>query len=569
MKILVLVKPVPDPDKYGDLKIDSETKRLVREGVPTVINPTDRNALEAAFVLREKHGGTVTVLSMAPEFARTQVVEALAMGADEAFLLSDPAFGGADTFATSYVLSQAADFIAQNLCSEGAEGEAAGFDLILAGNESADGATSQVPTQVAEWLGLPHVCRVNAVEITDGRMLATKHMEAGDATFELGLPAVLGISRSMNKPRLVNAMGIVKARKKPLTILSNEDMKLDPDRLGLKGSPTQAGRLITPDISRAGEALARDDGTPAETAEEAAQAILKLIRQAGVAVNSEAENRSDIEGADAAEGVPDPATLDHMAITAAMEKQARESGTELIILPADSVGEEVAPALGVRLGTGVASHCVDITTGEDGKPVFMVPAFGGRVIGEILIPDAAPGRPAIATANATLVPGYIVAKDATFQPGTNVTQNATFQPGTNVTFLGFEKARSGVGALDKAEIIFCGGYGIGAGGKGAENWEKLERLAAKFGGAAGCTRPVVDAGWGPDEYSMIGTSGRQVKPRLYIGFGISGAAHHLCGIKDSDVIVNINNDRNAEVLKASDHTGIFDAGQVIDALLEV
>ena len=271
MNILVCVKPVPDPDKYSQLTIDPETKRLVREGVPTVINPTDKNALEAALQLKEAFGGKVAVLSMATEFSRDKMVESLAMGADEAFLLSDRAFGGADTYATSYVLAEGIKRVQADSCPEG-------FDLILAGHESADGATSHVPTQVAEWLDLPHVCAVTELSWEDQEadlLHAVRKTGEGDLLFDVRLPAVIGVCREINKPRLVNAMGIVKARKKPLTILGNEELGLDPARIGLAGSPTQPGKLLQPDLSRGGASLGDDP-------EEAAAKIREIIAKAGV-----------------------------------------------------------------------------------------------------------------------------------------------------------------------------------------------------------------------------------------------------------------------------------------------
>jgi len=272
MEILVCIKPVPDPDKYGDLRIDPETKRLVREGVPAVINPADKNALEEALRLREQFGGSVTVLSMAPAFSRDRMVESLAMGADRAFLLSDPLFGGADTYVTSRVLAEAVRKIAAS--SEAAEAAGApGFDLILAGNESADGGTSHVPAQLAEWLELPHICGARSLEVApvcgeaagdasgaeaDAVLRAACKSEEGNLIFECPLPAVVAVGREANKPRLVNAMGIIKARKKPLTIWSNEDLGLDPGSLGLGGSPTKAGQLFEPDLGREGASLGDD-----------------------------------------------------------------------------------------------------------------------------------------------------------------------------------------------------------------------------------------------------------------------------------------------------------------------
>ena len=289
MEILVCIKPVPDPDKYGDLRIDPETKRLVREGVPAVINPADKNALEEALRLREQFGGSVTVLSMAPAFSRDRMVESLAMGADRAFLLSDPLFGGADTYVTSRVLAEAVRKIAAS--SEAAEAAGApGFDLILAGNESADGGTSHVPAQLAEWLELPHICGARSLEVApvcgeadgdacgaeaDAVLRAACKSEEGDLIFECPLPAVVAVGREANKPRLVNAMGIIKARKKPLTIWSNEDLGLDPGSLGLGGSPTKAGQLFEPDLGREGASLGDDP-------EAAAVRILELIEKAGV-----------------------------------------------------------------------------------------------------------------------------------------------------------------------------------------------------------------------------------------------------------------------------------------------
>ena len=291
MNILVCIKPVPDPEKYGDLRIDPETKRLVREGVPTVINPEDKNALEEALQLKAELGGSVFVLSMAPEFSRDKLVESLAMGADEAYLLSDRAFGGADTYVTSYVLAEGARRIL-------AEKDLPCFDLILMGNASADGATSHVPTQIAEWLNLPHVCNVREVRAEAaavqaaagdearaaagdgqsggrGTLQVVRKTESEDLLFEVVLPAVIAVSREINKPRLINAMGIIKARKKPLTIWSNEDLSLPPEAIGLAGSPTQPGALFSPDLRRGAASL----GSELETA---ADKILELVQKAGV-----------------------------------------------------------------------------------------------------------------------------------------------------------------------------------------------------------------------------------------------------------------------------------------------
>ena len=270
MNILVLVKPVPDPEHERDIRIDEVSGRLVRDGVPTVIDPESRNALEAALQLAEKAGGergSVAALAMAPEQAKDKLVEALAMGADEAYMLSDMAFGGADTYATSYTLAQAIRKIEEEKDFV--------FDLVLAGTSSSDGGTSHVAVQTAEWLGRTHSSNVCSLDSADGVISAVKRSEEVMLHFEGEGPAVIGVTRDINKPRFVTAMGIIKARKKPLTIWSAEDLGIDASRIGLEGSPTRPGRMFEPEQKRAGEVIG-------DTPEAAAAGILQIIRKAGL-----------------------------------------------------------------------------------------------------------------------------------------------------------------------------------------------------------------------------------------------------------------------------------------------
>ena len=181
-----------------------------------------------------------------------------------------------------------------------------------------------------------------------------------------------------------------------------------------------------------------------------------------------------------------------------------------------------------------------------------------------MIPDVQPGKPAIASVKPDIfqeTADLCIDEDARFRM-IELKSEEDSTRGFRVT--GSKPRQVAATDLGKADLILCGGYGLGS----EENWRLLEELAKALGGAAGCTRPVVDAGWGPDESSMIGTSGRSVRPKMYVGFGISGAAHHLCGIKDSDIIININKDKNADAFTASDYKCVFDAAQVLKALEE-
>ncbi|MBI9108368.1 MAG: electron transfer flavoprotein subunit alpha/FixB family protein [Spirochaetales bacterium] len=221
-------------------------------------------------------------------------------------------------------------------------------------------------------------------------------------------------------------------------------------------------------------------------------------------------------------------------------------------------GTEIAPTLGVKLHTGVAAHCVDLRIDGEGAFVQDVPAFGGKVIGEIITPDTLPQI-------ATVKPGLFqvtklpskAAKIVSFQPILDEVESG----GIVLKEVHIKKRNSL--PVDKAEVIICGGFGMGC----DENWELLEKVANYFEkSAVGCTRPALDEDWAVDEGTMIGTSGKTVRPKLYIGAGISGAMHHVCGISDSDFIISINKDENAEIFKTSDLKIVGDAVRILTAL---
>ncbi|MPM29455.1 Caffeyl-CoA reductase-Etf complex subunit CarD [bioreactor metagenome] len=232
---------------------------MVREGIPTVISDLDKHALEAALALRDKNQGKVSVFTMAPESAKENLLQALAMGADEAFLLSDRAFAGADTLATSCTLAAAIR-------------EKGPFDIVITGNESDDGSTGQVSAQLGEWLGLPHVMNVSALSYSENFLEVTVLSEDGTIDYKVTLPAVLGVTRKVNKPRLANIMGMLKAKSKPLTVLHYGDFTVDENFIGLKGSPTQPGDIYSPQMSRKTEELS---GSPEEIADRIIQELIK------------------------------------------------------------------------------------------------------------------------------------------------------------------------------------------------------------------------------------------------------------------------------------------------------
>ncbi|PCN50997.1 electron transfer flavoprotein subunit beta [Candidatus Geothermarchaeota archaeon ex4572_27] len=260
LNVIVCIKQVPDPNKLDMVKIHPVTKTIIREGIPLVINPVDKNAIEEALRLREKHGGRVVVLSMGPPQAREACREALAMGADEAILLCDRALAGSDTLATAYALAKAIEKIGK-------------FDLVLCGSETVDGSTGQVPPQLAEFLGVPHVTRARKLEIKDGKALVESVIEHGYRLVEVELPAVISVVKEINTPRIVSAFGLVEAASKKLEVWTAKDIGADPSMIGLEGSPTAVVDVFKKEFKRMGIVL---KGDPEEVVKQALDKLHEL-----------------------------------------------------------------------------------------------------------------------------------------------------------------------------------------------------------------------------------------------------------------------------------------------------
>lgn len=238
MNIVVCVKQVPSPDALSKVRVDSKTKTLLRhEAVSLIINPLDENAIEEALRLRERHGGKVTVITMGPPQAESALRRALAMGADKAVLITDPALAGSDTLATSYVLSTAIKKIGE-------------FNLVLLGKHTIDGDTAQVGPQLAEQLELPQITCAQKIEIKDNTVKAESSFEDFFEVMEVPLPAVLTVTDEINKPRRPGMRGVLKARRAEIPQWGVTALNLDSNRIGLDGSPTRVVGLSTPEFGR-------------------------------------------------------------------------------------------------------------------------------------------------------------------------------------------------------------------------------------------------------------------------------------------------------------------------------
>ncbi|MDD2212828.1 MAG: electron transfer flavoprotein subunit alpha/FixB family protein [Clostridia bacterium] len=268
-------------------------------------------------------------------------------------------------------------------------------------------------------------------------------------------------------------------------------------------------------------------------------------------------------------GAEEVIVLEHEALAiyenetyaAVLSDLIKERKPEIILMGATAIGQDLAPMLGALLNTAVAAHCVDLRINEEGQFVSVVPAFGGKVLGDILCPTH---RPQMATVKPGILGKAVSQSEAKYQVSTYDVEKALAQVSGRVKALGvYRKEPEGI-PLEKAEVIVAGGWGMGS----KENWHYLDELAALLGGAVGCTRPAVDEKWADGEHQMIGTSGKTVRPKVYLGTAISGATHHLCGMKDAGLVISINKDPDAPIFACSDVCITADAGKFLPRLIE-
>lgn len=260
MEIVVCIKQVPET---GDIRINPQTNTLIREGVPSIANPFDMYALEEGIRIKERHGRTVTVITMGPPQAESVLREAISMGADKAILVSDKRFSGADTLATSSTLAQGIKKIHS-------------YDLIICGKQAIDGDTAQVGPELAEILGIPIVTYVRKIEeIHEGNIIVQRMMEDGYEVITTSLPALLTVVKEINIPRLPSLKGKMRARKEEIPVWNAEDIGGDPSSYGLSGSPTWVVKIFSPEPRQSGKVL---KGEPSQIVSE----LVKELREARI-----------------------------------------------------------------------------------------------------------------------------------------------------------------------------------------------------------------------------------------------------------------------------------------------
>ena len=263
MHFVVCIKQVPDTN---DVKIDPKTNTLMRDGVASIINPFDMYAIEEAIRLKDKYGGKVTAVTMGPPQAEAALREAISLGVNDAILVSDRAFAGSDTYATSYTLAMTLRKIDD-------------VSLVICGKQASDGDTAQVGPGMATHLNMAQITYVRKIEeLDDAHIVAERLLESGYEVIESELPCLLTVVKEINEPRLPSLKGKMAARKAQITTWTASDIEADPEMLGLEGSPTKVVKIFTPERHTEGEML---EGEPNEIVEQLVEKLKDVVLGVG------------------------------------------------------------------------------------------------------------------------------------------------------------------------------------------------------------------------------------------------------------------------------------------------
>jgi electron transfer flavoprotein alpha subunit len=610
------VKHVPDAT---DIRFDPITLNLIREGVPSIVNPFCLNAVEEAIRLKEKHGGTITGIAMGPLQAQEGLREAIAMGVDRGVMVSDREMAGADTLATSYTLWKSVETIAKTQP----------FDLIMSGKVAIDGETGQVPPGLAVRFNIPIISNVTKIEEVDlqSKTIVAKHrFDDGIETVKAKLPAVLTITEEANKPRKFTIEGMLRAERTKIEVWNKASIEADSNLLGLKGSPTIVKKVFPPPGRKQGEIY---DGTqnPEEAARwlvqklvgahafqpappgppqsndqttqnkttngstakygevwvfleqfhgKAAQVPWELLGEgkrlakiygtkvAALAIGNNIDHLAKeafVHGADKVYMIDDPKLEDYRTqpYAIAMQEAVRKFKPEALLIGGTIRGRDLAGEAATFLETGLIADCTALDVDvETGTFLGTRPDYGGNLMSTIICPKT---RPTMASVRPRVMKGLPIDNS---RDGEIIRVEANLRSediNTQVVdFVPIE--RVGV-RLEDAQAIVSGGRGLGS----AKNLHLVEELADILHAQVGASRAAVRAGWiGPEH--QVGQTGFTVRPRLYIAIGISGAIQHIVGIMNVDYIVAINQDPEAAIFKMSDFGVIGDLFKIVPALMK-
>ena len=580
MNIAALIKQVP---KFDAMELGTDG-RLRRDGLPLEMNPYCRRAVSKGVELAHATGGRCVVITLGPPAAEDSLREAVAWGADEGVLVTDPAFAGSDTLATARALAAALE----------REGP---FDVILAGRNSVDADTGQVGPELAELLDLPFAGGVRELELGEGIARVRCEYDDGYAEATVSLPAVLTCAERLCEPCKVDADGRAAVAADRIRRLAASDLGAGP--WGAAASPTSVGPVRVLEVTRLRRRL---DGPVAEQVRVAvellvergalhdaadgpadAPSLLDLDRAVAgpavaVVVEPDRDNvarellaasarlataigghvvalaRTDAPmalsawGADAVVIVDGAAVEEDMA--AAVAQWARGATPWAVLVPGTMWGREVASRAAARLGAGLTGDAVELEVGADGRLVAWKPAFGGALVAAITASSP--------VQMATVRPGVLHApppRAALPVPVTEVTVTAR----QRVTRLSYGR-EDDVDALVAARCVVGVGTGVPP-----DDYAALEPLLLVLGAELAATRKVTDKAWLP-RARQVGITGHSVRPRLFVSIGAAGKFNHTVGFRAAGTVLAVNADPAALVFDAADVGIVGDWREVVPLL---
>lgn len=551
MNVLVFAKQIPDVNK---IEFDPATMRIRRENVELTMNSFDRKAIEEALKIKEKHGGTVSVATMGPPSANEMLKEAILMGADHGYLITDRRYAGADTLVTSRILAKFASTL--------------NSDIILMGKYSLDGETSQVPPEVAEFLRLPFKSSVSAIRLDDGAAVVEAESEDGLADYRISLPAVFSVSEKINRARApsreaidfqgrITAVGDeqlhagVAGHDSPTVVMDTvkiesfrkvKFLSLDSNSMGIirgliEAVPEEEEKAeMNPFDGEAAKQIWGIALNDRDVSFEIATKIsaLSLENRLGVKMIGNIEP-SHLEGMPARHYVF-ISSMENGPFTDALTELITKEKPEYIVFPSTVDGREVSATIAARLGLGLTADCIDLHISE-GKLIQHKPAFGGGVVARIVTRSS----PQMATVR----PGIFMKQRSGRQFSVSRIEVQTPEQSRR---LSFKEVPATFRPVTSSKVIVGIGRGIG----GRENMPEIMEFAAMLGAAVGGTRPIVDAGYVPRQ-QQIGLTGYSVSPDVYLALGISGRDNHVVGIRYAKKVIAVNKSADAPIFRFADY----------------
>ena len=576
----------------SQIKFDYETKTIIRDGVPSEVNPFDLLGLVRAIELKNAPEDEVVVISMGPPKAREGLTTCVALGADRAVLLSDRALAGSDTLATSRALSLAL--------------QREQPDLIICGRNSSDGETGQVGPEIAQIMGWPHISHVRKLDLgADGKSVVVERMtDEGFQTLECDLPVLVCVTDGVAPELFPNREQMERAEGIEAEVLTCSDLSDDLSLFGADGSPTWVDEIRLVEPNRLGVLL--QETAPEDVAKQVAESLRQ--RLAELAAESEtnsgpstgplprypgvtdksiwvvAENTSkglapvtfellgkarELTGFTKSEVVavlispPQESTISDLvsygadrvlvldnsqlgpvyglAVSATLIAAVAKETPYAVLFASTADGGDLASRLAAKLDLGLTGDAINLEIDSEGRLVQLKPALGGNVVAPILsktLPNLVTLRPGMLTPAAP-------EPDAT--PIVEEIPVASFGgPDIRLISEEFQEDQEGI-LLSNASVVLGVGMGVGS----AENVAKIQEMARSIGASVATTRDVVYEGWLAPQL-QVGISGRTIAPTVYISVGVKGAFNHTVGLQRTGVIIAINQNRRAIMFRSSD-----------------